>query len=170
MPIPYGETMKNKEIKHLTNCFLVKRSNGKIFEVCLAMKKRGWGEGWWNGSGGKVEGEESIEEATKREVKEELGVDIKNMEKCGEVKFIWPDGKKYLCYIFLCQKWLGEPEESEEMAPKWFKVRGVPYSKMWVTDKYWLKPILKGKKVNAWFEFKDDKTIRKHEVSICSSK
>ncbi len=36
--------------------------------VLLGMKKRGFGAGRWNGFGGKVEAQESIEEAAKRQV------------------------------------------------------------------------------------------------------
>ena len=36
-------------------------------KVLLGYKKRGFGEGWWNGFGGKVKVEESIEDAAKRE-------------------------------------------------------------------------------------------------------
>ena len=42
-------------------------------KVLLGMKKRGFGEGKWNGFGGKVEAGETIIEAAAREVKEECG-------------------------------------------------------------------------------------------------
>ena len=41
-------------------------------EVLLAMKKRGFGEGKWNGVGGKPNAGESIEEVAVRETKEEI--------------------------------------------------------------------------------------------------
>jgi len=34
--------------------------------ILLGMKKRGFGAGWWNGFGGKVQPDETIEEAAKR--------------------------------------------------------------------------------------------------------
>ncbi|CAN0403706.1 unnamed protein product, partial [Ectocarpus sp. 8 AP-2014] len=43
-------------------------------EILLGMKKRGFGEGKWNGFGGKVESGESVEEAAKRELMEEAGL------------------------------------------------------------------------------------------------
>lgn len=42
-------------------------------QILLAMKKRGFGAGKWNGAGGKINAGETIEEATTREVDEELG-------------------------------------------------------------------------------------------------
>ena len=67
-------------MKQATLCFLVRENKGKIYEVCLAMKKRGFGMGRWNGVGGKVENE-SIEEAAAREAKEEINVEVKDIYK-----------------------------------------------------------------------------------------
>ena len=55
-----------------TLCFLT--NNDKIL---LAMKKRGFGVGKWNGVGGKIKKEESIEQAVQRETKEEIMVDCR---------------------------------------------------------------------------------------------
>ena len=35
-------------------------------KILLGLKKRGFGVGWWNGFGGKINNEETIEEAAKR--------------------------------------------------------------------------------------------------------
>ena len=35
-------------------------------EILLGLKKRGFGVGWWNGFGGKINNGETIEEAAKR--------------------------------------------------------------------------------------------------------
>lgn len=137
------------------------------------MKKRGGGEGKWNGSGGKVGDKvngESIKQAAVREVREELSVDIEDLVKVAIVEFEWPnegtfafDGI-YVCHVFLCDKWKGEPAETEEMRPKWFEIRDIPYSSMWVTDKHWLPKVLEGENIKARFVFKDDETIEEFEV------
>ena len=59
----------------LTLCIIHQRSR-----VLLGMKKRGFGAGRWNGFGGKVAPEETIEGAAKREMREELNVEIKNIK------------------------------------------------------------------------------------------
>ena len=41
--------------------------------VLLGMKKRGFGQGWWNGFGGKLQQNETTEECAVRETKEECG-------------------------------------------------------------------------------------------------
>lgn len=45
-------------------------------QILLAMKKRGFGEGKWNGAGGKVEEGETIVQAASRELMEETGINI----------------------------------------------------------------------------------------------
>ncbi len=54
------------DLRNSTLIFLVKRTDGNITEICLAMKKRGFGMGRWNGVGGKVEKGEAIEDAALR--------------------------------------------------------------------------------------------------------
>ena len=70
--------MEERKRKVLTLVFL--RREG---EVLLGMKKRGFGEGKWNGFGGKVEAGETIVEAAAREVREECGYVVKT-EDLGE--------------------------------------------------------------------------------------
>ena len=45
--------------------------------ILLGLKKRGFGQGKWNGFGGKVQTGESILQGAIREVKEECGLDLK---------------------------------------------------------------------------------------------
>ena len=49
--------------------------------VLLGMKKRGFGEGRWNGFGGKLHEGETCEEAALRELEEESGLKATSMEK-----------------------------------------------------------------------------------------
>ena len=52
------DTLETKRTKTLSLLFLRRED-----EILLAMKKRGFGKGRWNGVGGKVEVGESIEQA-----------------------------------------------------------------------------------------------------------
>ena len=47
------------------------------------MKKRGFGEGRWNGYGGKIKEGETIEESAIREIEEESLMKVMKLEKKG---------------------------------------------------------------------------------------
>ena len=147
-------------MKQLTILFLV-RDN----QVLLAMKKRGFGQGRWNGVGGKVETGESLEEAAKRECYEEILVTPLNYQKVAEILFDEMHMEKrdrLQVHIFLCNKWQGTPQETDEMAPKWFKKDELPYNDMWSDDPHWLPRVLAGKKLRCEFKLgKDDKLLSK---------
>lgn len=122
--------------------------------VCLAMKKRGFGQGLWNGSGGKPQANETLEETALREVEEEFKVTVKTIEKQGEINFyLRKEDKKVLMHTYIVSEWIGEPVETEEMCPNWFTVDNVPYDKMWKSDSEWLPVILSGKKIKAIYTY-----------------
>lgn len=108
------------------------------FEILLGMKKKGFGEGKWNGFGGKVEAGERVEEATKRELLEEAFIEAKKIQKMGVIEFKFRDnlGEKLRVHIFKVDEFSGKEKESEEMIPKWFNIREIPYIKMWPDDIY----------------------------------
>ncbi|MFY9228536.1 MAG: 8-oxo-dGTP diphosphatase [Candidatus Microsaccharimonas sp.] len=136
-------------------------------QLLLAMKKRGFGEGRWNGVGGKVEDGESIESAMIRESQEEIGITPTTYEKVGDISFDeFFKGEPTIMHvhIFMASKWQGDPTESDEMAPQWFHVDDIPYDAMWPDDIYWLPQVLEGKKVSAQFKLDETDTIRSHDV------
>lgn len=104
--------------------------------VLLGQKKRGFGIGRWNGYGGKLLEGEMIEESMIREVKEESTLDLLEYEKRGEFYFHFPDCIRHV-HIYEGTKWNGEPQETEEMSPKWFTINEIPLGEMWPSDKTW---------------------------------
>ena len=136
-------------------------------ELLLAMKKRGFGEGRWNGVGGKVEEGETIEQAMIREAKEEIGVTPTTYEKVGDIRFDeYFKGEPTLMHvhIFTSTGWEGEPAESEEMAPQWFELNKIPYDTMWADDPYWLPLVVEGKKISADFKLDENDAILSHNI------
>ena len=150
-------------MKQATLCLLIKND-----KVLLAMKMRGFGVGRWNGTGGKVKKGEKIVEAAIRETKEEIGVDIKNLEKVGLFHFTFLNKSEWNqdVTLFLVKDWIGEPAESEEMAPKWFSFDEIPYDKMWSDDIHWMSLVLQGKKLEADFVFGEGDKLLNHNIKI----
>jgi len=141
-------------VKKLTLCLAVNES-----EILLGLKKRGFGEGRWNGFGGKLEKRETIEEAARREVFEESGLIVKELEKKGIITFEFESDQETLeVHIFQILNFEGEAKESEEMKPRWFNKKEIPFDKMWSDDKYWLPLFLDGKKFKGRFLFDAEKT------------
>jgi len=157
------------QLRNTTLVFLVKQSGGNVTDICLAMKKRGFGVGRWNGSGGKVnEPIESVEVAAKREVGEEIGVVIRDLKKMAELSFFFPHNKKWnqMVHVFFALDWKNEPSPSEEMFPRWFKTMDIPYSEMWPDDIFWLPKVLGGEKLKAKFVFGENDTLMSQAIEI----
>jgi len=122
--------------------------------ILLGMKKRGFGAGRWNGFGGKIKTGESIEDATKREMQEESGVEIENLDKVGIMEFEFKGNPEIIeVHVFKSENFEGEIIESEEMKPQWFHVDEIPFKEMWPDDLYWMPLFLKGKKFKGKFLF-----------------
>ena len=152
-------------MRDTTLCLLVKNE-----QILLAMKKRGFGVGKWNGVGGKVDPgkDKGVLDATIRETKEEIGVLPDELKKVAVLKFRFPHKEEWDqdVHVFLTNKWDGNPEESEEMKPQWFGFKDIPYDSMWDDDKIWLPHVLSGKKLEADFIFGDEEKIASHNIDF----
>ncbi len=147
-------------MKQLTLCIIHQHPR-----VLLGMKKRGFGEGRWNGFGGKVSAEETIEEAAKREMREEAGIEVEKMDKVGILQFEFKGDPEILqVHIFKADDFLGKPEESEEMRPQWFNIDEIPFKDMWPDDIYWIPLFLRGKRFKGRFLFGEADFILEKEL------
>lgn len=127
--------------------------------ILLAEKKRGFGVGFWNGYGGKLEVGETIEEALIREVKEESGLDLLEYEKRGEMDFLLADGAIKEVHIYEGVKWIGDPIETEEMRPEWFLISAIPLDIMWPSDVFWYPFFLKREYFRGQITFDENKQV-----------
>jgi 8-oxo-dGTP diphosphatase len=174
MTIQEYESTLTSPLRKVTLCFLVKDN-----EVLLATKKVRFGAGRITGIGGKVEGSENPLDAIKREVFEEIQVKPVSIKEVGLVYFYNPyqtenfveknSGRTYgwdsVSHIYICDKWEGTPQETEEMSPQWFPIFEVPYDRMWSDAKFWLPKVLEGNSVQAKFIFTKEFEIEDKEVS-----
>jgi len=148
-------------IKKMTLCIIHK--DGRVL---LGMKKRGFGAGRWNGFGGKVHEDETVEEATKREMKEECGLNVENLKEIGVLDFQFKKNPEEILqvYIYKTDCFSGEMIETEEMKPEWFDENKIPFEKMWSDDPYWFPLFLEGKKFKGKFLFDDNDQILEKEI------
>jgi 8-oxo-dGTP pyrophosphatase MutT (NUDIX family) len=139
-------------------------------EVLLAMKKRGFGVGKWNGPGGKVKPGEKIMDAAIRETEEEVGVTPVNIKKAAVMRYYFPAQENWgqEVHIFKATEWKGEIGETEEMRPKWFKKSEVPFSSMWADDEVWMPVVFAGKLVTGSFMFEGDKMLEYYVDEVSS--
>jgi 8-oxo-dGTP pyrophosphatase MutT (NUDIX family) len=160
-------------LRDATLLFLIKDSPENITDICLAKKKRGFGLGRWNGVGGKVgdKHEETIEEAAKREAREEIGVQVSTILKVAELAFSFPKNPDWnqFVHVYLSDIWTGKPRETEEMKPQWYTISDIPYTEMWPDDEFWLPPVLSGKYVKASFSFGENDRILSQEINLLST-
>lgn len=74
--------------------------------------------GYWEFPGGKIEESESSEQALKRELQEELGIDVVHAKHWFEHTHAYPD-KTVLLDMWLVTQFLGEPESKENQTLRW---------------------------------------------------
>ncbi len=140
-------------------------------EILLGYKKRGFAQGKLNGFGGKIEPGESIAFAAARELREECGVDAlpADLKPVARLDFFFPAKREWdqMVHVFIAEYWSGEPVETDEMKPAWFKTDAIPFDQMWADDQHWLPLVLQGKRVQAAFTFNgDSETIEKMEIQV----
>jgi mutator protein MutT len=138
-------------------------------QVLLAMKKRGHGAGRYNGVGGKLDPDESVEQCLVRESQEEIGVIPEKFEKMAYITFdLYMKGERVFehVYLFTSSKWTGKPTESEEVAPRWFDIDKLPFDKMWPNDVHFLQQILEGKKLTGHFKLDKNDLVLSHNIKI----
>lgn len=131
--------------------------------VLLIRKKTGLGSGKINGPGGKLDPGETAREAAVREIREELHLRVRPeaCEEMGVLRFQFVDGLALHCVVFRTHEYEGVPTETEEAAPIWFSLDAIPFEEMWEDDRYWLRPMLDGRKFRGDFVFDGERMLMK---------
>jgi hypothetical protein len=105
-----------------------------------------------------------------RESEEEIGMTPMNPNKVAVFKYYFPhDNFGMEVWIFTATKWNGEPTESEEMKPKWFKLSDVPYNEMWSDDEIWMPKVFEGLLLKGSFMFRKDGKVEDYYINEVSS-
>jgi 8-oxo-dGTP pyrophosphatase MutT (NUDIX family) len=145
-----------KDTVHAVLCYI-----NKDGEYLLLLKSKGrFGEGYWNAPGGKIEHGETPEDAAKREVLEETGLRVNELDEAGHLRFYFGENKiraDWEVTVFVTSKFEGgNLSESREGKLKWFQKDKLPYDEMWADDKEWLPLLVEGRRFSGEFVFSED--------------
>ena len=139
-------------------------------EILLQRKAAGrFGEGKWNGAGGKLEPGEAPADGVTREVLEETGLRISEPRLRGSLDHYFGDRSTpaWSVHIFSATVFEGEPVGGEEGELRWFPVDGIPYGEMWEDDLHWLPLLLEGKEFEGWFYFDEEaEELLEHSIVV----
>jgi len=117
--------------------------------------------GKWIGLGGKIEPNESPEEAVKREVFEESGLKIKNPILKGIITY--PEtsiDEEWIAFIFTAKKFAGKVIECNEGNLEWIKTSKIKKLKLWSGD-YLFLPLLNKKGIfTAKITYDKEKVVK----------
>lgn len=99
-------------------------------ELLLHQRKKSPEAGFWSIPGGRLEMFETFEEAVKREVREEVNVDVEVIDELGICDhIIKSEQKHWVSPSFLCKIIKGEPkimEPDTHLDMRWFSLENLP--------------------------------------------
>lgn len=140
--------------------------------ILLQKKSAGkFGEGMWNGAGGKLKPGETPQDGVEREVYEETGLKVFNLKLHGVLKHFFGRGSEpdWIVYIFSTSDFEGELKEGNEGILRWFAFDEIPYENMWQDDEHWLPLLLDGRRFNGEFYFNAEGTELLHHNLISTT-
>ena len=120
--------MSRMEEVELTNMCMICDGKGNVL---VQDKKNHPTWHGWNFPGGHVEKGEYVTPSVIREMKEETGLLIENPKLCGIKEFHkLKDGKRYIVFLYIADKFSGELKSSSEGAIFWY-----PLAELHLSDK-----------------------------------
>ena len=129
-------------------------------KVLLIEKLQGHGAGKINAPGGHFEAGESACQCAVREVREETGVVISELELVARIKFLeHPGCLSMIGYVFVAHAFEGQPRDCAEARPFWCSVQSLPFDRMWEDDRHWLPHVMDGRALTASFLFRGDRLV-----------
>ncbi|MDR0994249.1 MAG: 8-oxo-dGTP diphosphatase [Verrucomicrobiota bacterium] len=125
--------------------FILSPERKRILMVHRISRKTDDQFGKFNGLGGRVEREEDVATAMKREIREESGLECRKMSLRGTINWtgFGPNGEDWLAFIFLIEQTEGTAfTENEEGPLEWVEIEKIPDLPMWEGDRYFIPLVL----------------------------
>lgn len=124
--------MHRKTAVELTNICMIYDDQGNV----LVQEKTGSKANGLIFPGGHVEAKEAILDSTIREIKEETGLTISQLQFCGIKDWIEADGSRYMVFLYKTKVYSGEVKSSEEGKVYWMPLEELKKKEMlWHLDK-----------------------------------
>ena len=131
--------MHSSEKVMLTNMCMIYDDEGNVL---IQERRKSWtGVAF---PGGHVEPGELIIDSTIREVKEETGLDIDNLQLCGIKQWFKPEEGRNICFLYKTKSFKGKLVSSDEGENRWVKLSDVKTLKLAHTFESMLDIFLKG--------------------------
>lgn len=124
--------MERKQIVELTNLCMVYDDDGNV----LVEEKVGKNYRGLIFPGGHVELGEAFNDSVIREIKEETGLTISNLEFCGIKDWMEFDGSRYMVFLYKTNQFSGDIISSNEGKVFWMPLEGLrkAENKLWHMD------------------------------------
>lgn len=131
----------NKPIRKAVRCYLIKHNN-----VVATKYKEGSKKGYYDIPGGKIEEGEIPEQTAIREMKEETGLDVKNVKYKGNMIIEYPN-RIFDFDVFIARESEGEPQEFEENTSEWIEIQKLLHkekilSNIIILDRFFIKGLI----------------------------
>jgi 8-oxo-dGTP diphosphatase len=109
---------------------IIERVVNGVYEALFAQRPEGKAyAGHWEFPGGKIEANESVQDAAIREIEEELGLHIQSVEPLTVERFSYPHAHVELNFV-TTRDWQGEPHSRERQAFSWQRIDDIRVSPM----------------------------------------
>ncbi len=119
-------------------------------------------DGKWGGLEEEIKENEEATEGAKRNLWEELGIQVKAIDLKGIINFEYPE-ENVEVYIFKVSDYNGSIIENKG---QWFDVLEIPFEQMRPVDLYWLPLFLKDKNFKGRFVFTGRNDIINHKLEV----
>jgi 8-oxo-dGTP diphosphatase len=145
-------------MKLATLCYV--RQGGKTLMMHRIKKKNDMHQGKWNGLGGKFEPGETPEDCASREIFEESGLQVRNLELKGLLTFPgFANDEDWYAFVFVAHDFEGELIESPEGVLSWIDDDKLNDLELWDGDRVFIKWLEYPEFFSAKFNYIDGKFL-----------